>query len=263
MRFETLAFRLDDGIAHVGLTRGAQGNPLDEAMAGELRRLADLCTARAGEIRALLVSAEGKYFSVGGDLKMLAADRTGLPDRTTRMLADINAALLALAQLDAPSVALVHGVAAGGAMGLVAACDFVVATPEARFVAAFPTIGLSPDSGSTWHLPRKVGPQRARAFFLLEQSWSAIEAESFGLVDRIVPAEALAAEGAALAHRLADGPTRAFGVTRRLLGSGAGTTLAEHLAAEAAGIARCIETDDCWNAIHAKLDKRTARFEGR
>lgn len=262
MSLESLKFSLEDGVARITLAQPDRGNPLDAALCRDLRRVAEDC-ARRSDLRAVLIDAEGRYFSVGGDLKLLTRDRGGMPALVAGMLADLGAAVSILARLDAPAVACVHGLAAGGAVGLLSGCDFVLAGPEVRFVAAFGGIGVTGDTGCSYHLPRRVGMRRATEFLLLNESWDAPTAFEHGLVNRIVPADALADEALRLARTLAGGPTRGHGETRRLLGRSLSNTLDEQLALEAAAISRLLRTDDSWNAMQAVLAKRQPRFEGR
>lgn len=261
MDLASLRFRVEDGLARITLAQGERGNPFDGRFARELKSVAHACAGR-DDIRTILFDAEGGYFSVGGDLNVLAKDRAALSGFAASTIADLNAAITILSRLDAPMIASVHGTAAGGAIGLVAGCDFILAAPEARFAAAFAGIGISADSGSSWHMPRKVGIRRASEFFLLNEAWTAAEALANGLVNRVVQAEAIAAESLALARRLAAGPTRAYGEIRRLLAESLMTPLEAHLAHEAAGIDRTIRTDDAWAAITAVLAKKPALFKG-
>jgi 2-(1,2-epoxy-1,2-dihydrophenyl)acetyl-CoA isomerase len=261
MNLISLKFRVEDGLARITLAQGERGNPFDSRFARELRLIAEACSDRA-DIRAILFDAEGRYFSVGGDLNVLAKDRAMLPDFAAATIADLNAAISTFARLDAPMIASVHGTAAGGALGLVSGCDFILAAPEARFAAAFAGIGISADSGSSWHMPRKVGTRRATEFFLLNEAWTAAEALANGLINRVVLADVIAAESLELARRLAAGPTRAYGQIRRLLAGSLMTPLDAHLAREAEGIDRTIRTDDAWSAINAVLAKQPVRFKG-
>lgn len=262
LKLESLKISLVDGIARITLAQPERGNPLDAALCRDLRKAAEECAGRA-EVRAVLLDAEGRYFSVGGDLKLLTRDRDALPSLVAGMMADLNAAMLALAELDAPVVACVHGLAAGGAVGLLAGADFVLAGPEVRFVAAFAGIGITGDTGSSYYLPRRVGMRWASEFLLLNQSWDAQQAFERGLVNRVLPADALAGEAMRLARTLADGPTRGHGETRRLLGHSLSSTLDVQLAREAAAIGRLLRTDDSWDAMQAVLAKRPAVFRGR
>lgn len=262
MGLESLKFSLEDGVARITLAQPERGNPLDGVFCRDLRRIAEDCAQRSG-VRAVLIDAEGRYFSVGGDLKLLTRDRDAMPPLVAAMLADLSAAVSILARLDAPTIACVHGLAAGGAVGLLSGCDFVLAGPEVRFVAAFAGIGVTGDTGCSYHLPRRVGMRWATEFLLLNESWDAQTAFERGLVNRILPADALAGEALGLARKLADGPTRGHGETRRLLGRSLSNSLDEQLALEAAAISRLLRTDDSWNAMQAVLAKRQPQFEGR
>lgn len=192
MSYEAIELTITDGLAHIVMNEPDRGNPIDEVFAADFRRAAEYC-AGTREVRSVLLSAKGKYFSVRGDLKRLARDRSALSRLESGMLTDLVAGITTLAEADAPVIASVHGIAAGGTVGLIAGCDLVYAAPEASFVSAFSTIGLCTDSGSSYFVPRKVGLARAKEFFLLGESWSSEKAWQNGLVNKIVPAADLAA----------------------------------------------------------------------
>jgi 2-(1,2-epoxy-1,2-dihydrophenyl)acetyl-CoA isomerase len=262
MAFESLRFAIQDGIARITLARPDRGNPINDILARELRDVAVTC-AQSPEVRCILLDAEGPRFSVGGDLKALARDRAALPHFVSWTLTDVVEAIATLVKGNAPIVCSVNGVVAGGGIGLVAAADVVVASPEARFVAAFSAIGLCADTGTTYFLPRRVGPRRTSRFFLLNETWDAAQACEAGLVDEVVPAEDLAATAEAYAARFAAGPTLGYGETRRLIARSMHSTLEDQLALEAAGIGKLVTTDDAWDGITAILEKRPTVFRGR
>ncbi|SMH54547.1 enoyl-CoA hydratase/isomerase family protein [Mesorhizobium australicum] len=260
----TRAIRLviDDGLARLTMCQPERGNPIDEAFAAEFRHAAECCY-RNPDVRAVLLDAEGRYFSVGGDLKLLARDRNALPPSVTRMLKDLCYGIELFARGDAPVVASVHATTAGGTVGLVSGCDLVYAAPDATFASAFSTIGLCPDSGASFFLTRRVGARLAKEFFLLGEVWDAETARANGLVNRVVPAAELASTAEAVAKRLATGPTLGYGETRRLIDGSMHNSLTEQLAAEAAAIGRLITTEDAWDGITALVEKRRPRFGGR
>lgn len=262
MEMQSLRFEVAEGVARITLAQGGRGNPIDAVCCRELRAVLEACGGRR-DVRAVLIDAEGRYFSVGGDLKAMTADRAGLAAYVEGALADLGAAVLALGSIEAPVVAAVQGVAAGGAVGLVAAADFALAAPAARFVAAFPAIGFSPDTGVSFILPRRVGSRRAGEFLLLNETWDAARAAELGLISRVVAEADLATEAAALARRLAAGPTRAFAETRRLLLASLGSSLEDQVARETAALRRTAATEDAWNAMTAMLAKQPVRFEGQ
>jgi len=262
MIFKSLKFTVEGGVARITLAQPDRGNPIDDVLARELRQVAVTCAGDPG-VRAILLDAEGPRFSVGGDLKALSRDRAALPGFVARTLADVVAAIETLVNGNAPIVCSIQGVVAGGGIGLASAADIIVAAPEVRFVAAFSTIGLCADTGATYFMPRRVGEQRTRRFFLLGETWDAARAQEFGLVDEIVPAAGLSAAARGYAERFAAGPTLGYGQTRRLIARSTHTSLHDQLALEAAGIGKLVPTEDAWEGITALLEKRGATFRGR
>ncbi|MGE0829579.1 MAG: enoyl-CoA hydratase/isomerase family protein, partial [Hyphomonadaceae bacterium] len=157
----------------------------------------------------------------------------------------------------------VHALAAGGGVSVAAAADFVLSAPDAKYYAAFLGIGISPDTGASYFLPRRMGTRRATEFLMRNQTLSAREALEAGLITRIVDADKLADEARALAQELAGGPTLAYGELKNLLLSSSTNMIEGQLEAESRALTRMVRTDDCWNALHAVLAKKKAVFEGR
>ncbi len=263
MDTQAFEFRVEDAVAVITLNQPARGNPIDEAFCRELKLLAIECDENSA-IRAVLIEANGKNFSVGGDLKTFVRDRAALPALTKAMTADLNSGVIRLARMDAPVVIAVHGLVTGGAVAFTAAADFAIATIEARFYAAFTGIGFSCDCGTSYYLPRRVGTQRALDFLLRNRMWSASEALRNGLVSEVVDDEAaLRSTARALATELARGPTRAFGEIKRLFQTSFEQTLETQLEDEAQAIARCTRTEDAWGALNAVRTKQQPEFTGR
>ncbi len=262
MTYSAFEFEVTDGIAHITLNQPTRGNPFDGAFCAEFKTLAIACDVPT--VRAVLMDARGKNFSVGGDIKTFTRDRADLPRFLKSAAADLHTGLLHLAQMDAPLVIALHSLVTGGAVALTAAADFAIATADARFYAAYTGIGFSGDAGSTFFYPRRLGSRRAAEFLLRNQMWSAPQARDYGLINEIVDNEITLRETSlALARELANGPTRAFGEMKRLLLSSNEHSFAEHLHAEALAIARCGGTDDSWQALNAVLEKRKPQFTGR
>jgi 2-(1,2-epoxy-1,2-dihydrophenyl)acetyl-CoA isomerase len=241
------------GVAHVRLNRGDQGNAIDLALARSLLDAARRC--QAGDVRAVLLTAAGRSFCVGGDLREFAA----APDLRAHLLEVTDAlhgALRIFTTLDAPVVAAVHGAVAGAGLGLAGAADVVVAAEDATFVAAYTGIGYSPDAGVTWSLPRLVGPATALDLLLTDRRLSAAEAQAAGLVSRVVAdAPRVAAD---LAARLAGGATGAFGTTKRLVRRSA--SFDDQLDAEAEALAGAAVSPDGREGVRAFLAKRPPRY---
>jgi 2-(1,2-epoxy-1,2-dihydrophenyl)acetyl-CoA isomerase len=263
MNLDAFDFRIKGHVAHITLNQPDRGNPVDEAFCRELKTLAIECDENP-DIRAVLLDANGRHFSVGGDLKTFLRDRATLPRLTKSMTADLNAGVIRLARMDAPVVVALHTLVTGGAVAFAAAADFALATADTRFYAAFAAIGFSCDCGTSYFLPRRVGTRRALDFLLRNRVWSAEEALAAGLLNEIVAdVPALRSASHDLAQRLAAGPTRAFGEIKRLFHTTFEQSLEAQLEDEAQAIARCTHTDDAWNAMQAVLAKQPTLFNGR
>jgi 2-(1,2-epoxy-1,2-dihydrophenyl)acetyl-CoA isomerase len=261
MDFESLALEFDGDICRLTLTQGERGNPLDGRLCAEIREVGNILTSRAN-VRVLLVSAQGPAFSFGGDVTAFARDIDELPLTIERWTADLHVGIARLQRIDAPIVAAVHGVCAGGMTAFVAGADFVLAANDARFVSAYAGIGFSSDAGSSIMLSRRMGLSRARRFLILNEVLTAAEALACGLVDEALPPDKLNAHAEDLARRLARGPTRAYGEIRRLLLSAHEQPLEVQLELEAQALARVARTADAREGIRSFVEKRKPSFVG-
>jgi 2-(1,2-epoxy-1,2-dihydrophenyl)acetyl-CoA isomerase len=232
------------------------------ALTSDLRRelLAAVTSAgRDAEVRAVVITGAGRAFCAGADL------RGGSQERAfRRVLTDeYNPLIQAIRALQKPVIAAVNGVAAGAGVSLALAADLVVAAEGAKFVPAFHRIGLVPDSGLTRTLVRALGRHRAFEVLMGERQLGAAEAQAAGLVAVVVPADRLAATVRELAERLASGPTRAIGLTKRLVVEAEDASLSDSLAAEAALQEVAGRTDDHAEGVAAFTEKRDPAFRGR
>jgi 2-(1,2-epoxy-1,2-dihydrophenyl)acetyl-CoA isomerase len=178
------------------------------------------------------------------------------------MIDSFHLAIERLTSIDAPVVAAVRGGAAGGGLGLLYAADIAVAADDARFAIGYGALGLTADGGNTWFLPRMVGMRRAQELFLLNRRLTAQEAFEFGLVSRLAPSDAVETEAAALAAKLATGPTRAYGAVRRMLRQSFETGLSNQLDAEKESLVAASGTSDAQEGIAAFVAKRRPQFRG-
>jgi 2-(1,2-epoxy-1,2-dihydrophenyl)acetyl-CoA isomerase len=256
--YETLLHEVNDGVATITLNRPDVLNALNTTMRRELLT-ALKAAARDDATRALVFTGAGRGFCAGADL------RGGEGERAFRrvLTSEYNPLIEAIRTLPKPVVASVNGVAAGAGVSLALAADLVVASEEARFVPAFGRIGLVPDSGLARTLVRTLGRHRALEILLGERQLSVEDAEAAGLVAAVVPAERLADATRELAARLAQGPTRAIGLTKRLVNAAEEETVAEALAHEAALQELAGRTADHAEGVAAFAEKREPRFEGR
>jgi 2-(1,2-epoxy-1,2-dihydrophenyl)acetyl-CoA isomerase len=257
--YTTLRYEVADAIATITLDRPEALNALTVPMKTEL--LAALrAIARERGIRAVVLTGAGRAFCAGQDLKeRLLPDAAPLEVEVRERY---NPIIAAMRRLDRPIVGAINGVAAGAGASLAFACDIRLAAEGASFILAFGRIGLVPDSGATWFLPRLVGPAKAAELALLGDALTAADAERFGLVARVVPAEALAADARAVAVRLAAHAPVALALTKRALDRSWSVDLDAALEDEAyrQGIAGA--TADHAEGLAAFVAKRPPRFTG-
>jgi len=262
MEYTTLLFDVRDNIAHITLNRPEAANTINEQMGKDLLDAVLRCDEDPN-VRAVMISGAGKIFCGGGDLKDFHSRGRNLPLYIKEVTTYLHAAVSRLTRMDPPVVAAVHGYAAGAGMSLAAACDMVVAAETTRFRVAYTRIGLTPDGSASYFLPRIVGLKRAVELTLTNRTFSAQEALEWGMVTRVVSDKDLLAEARAVAAELAAGPTRAYGVSKRLLYSGWTETLETQMEYESQSIANSARSQDAYEGITAFLEKRPPEFKGR
>lgn len=250
------------GVATITLSRPQAMNSLDvatkEALLDALRRAADPA------VRCVLLTGTGRAFCVGQDLRehVAALAERSLDEVWATVDQHYSPIVSTLMGLDKPVLAAVNGVAAGAGLSLALACDLRIAADSAAFTTAFTGIGLSCDTGSSWTLQRIVGRARALEMLLLPSSMKADEALRIGLVHSVVPAEDLASESAALAARLAAGPTRAYAAVKRSVDFAATHSLDETLAVESQMMAWTGSSSDHLRAVRSFVAKEAPTFTG-
>ncbi|TFG68078.1 MAG: hypothetical protein E4H24_04545 [Thermomicrobiales bacterium] len=255
----TLRFEVADSIATITLDRPEALNALTIPLKTEL--LAAFRTvARDRAVRAVILTGAGRAFCAGQDLKeRLEPDAAPL---AVEVRDRYNPIITAMRDLDRPIVGAINGVAAGAGASLAFACDIRIAADTASFALAFGRIGLVPDSGATWFLPRLVGPSKAAELALLGDSLTATDAERFGLVTRVVPADELPDAARAIATRLAGLAPQALALTKRALDRAWDIDLETALEEEAYRQGIAGGTSDHREGLAAFLDKRPPRFTG-
>lgn len=258
----TVLLQVTADIARLTLNRPDRLNSFTTAMHEELRRA--LAAVSASGARVLVLTGAGRGFCAGQDL----ADRALSPGAAPVDLGDsveryYKPLVRTLRQLPMPVLAAVNGVAAGAGVSVALACDLVVATRSASFVQAFSRVGLVPDTGGTWFLPRRVGEARAMGLAMLAEKLSAERAADWGLIWRCIDDERFADEVETIARRLADAPTRALVRTRELMQAGWSRTLDEQLDAERDCMRELGASADHREGVAAFLDKRAPKFTGR
>lgn len=253
---------VENGLARLRFTEAARGNPIDLAFCDALCAAASELSSRS-DLRAVLVTAEGKAFSYGGDIANFVAKLDDLPAEIKRMTTTMHSAVARLQRMDAPVVVAVHGICAGGMTAFVAGCDVVVSADSAKFAAAYTGIGYSCDAGSSVTVSRRMGLSRARQFFLRNQTLDAATALQAGLVDEVVSADQVLSTAETIALQLAAGPTRAYGEIRRLLLSVQDQPLETQLELEAQALSRIAASADAREGLLAFSEKRRPKFSGR
>jgi len=259
--FDRIRYQRLGPVARVTLANPAAGNALDLPMAQAFEAAARKVDdgARAGDVRVAILAAEGRMFSVGGDLRGFAdaADPAAL---MAQVAGAVHAGLILLAATPVPVITLVAGTAAGGGMGIALAGDIVLAAAHAKFVTAYTAAGLSPDCGTSWQLASRAGTAVALDLALTNRPLTAAEALQHGLVSRVLPGDALTDEGDLLAGALAAGSPAALAATKTLVRDATTTALAQQLDAEARSISYLVASPDGHEGIHAFLEKRKPKF---
>ena len=254
-----LLLERNGAIATLRFNRPDALNAIDVPMANAVLAAVQTIAADPG-VRAVLLCGNGRGFMAGGDLATLRADPVqGAID----ILTPLNAALHLLAQMNAPVIAQVHGVAAGAGLSLLLMADYVIAAEGTRLNLAYINLGTSCDVGASWALPRTVGLRKALEIALLGEAFTADDALRLGLINRIVPAAELDSATTTLAQRLAAGPTVAYGAMKRLMRASMDRTLPEQLAAEKDAFVHCAGTEDFRAGVEAFHQRQSAQFVGR
>jgi len=260
----TLQSSRDGAIATLTLNRPASLNALDLEM---IEALVEHTAALAADasVRCVIINGAGKHFMAGGDIRMFAAELSTTPAQRQQhfsgIITRVHAAIEQIHRMPQPVIASVHGAVAGFGLSLMGACDLAIAADDAYFTSAYRHIGLTPDGGSTWTLPRLVGAKKAMEIVLLGERFDAREALSVGLVNRVVPAAELAAATLTMARDLASGPALAIANGKRLVNQSMQRSLSGQLADEAASFSACAARDDFAEGIRAFMDKRPPKFD--
>jgi 2-(1,2-epoxy-1,2-dihydrophenyl)acetyl-CoA isomerase len=262
MPFQTILFDITDRVARITLNRPEKLNAFTATMHEELRQTMD--ELRSSEAaRALLITGSGRGFCAGQDLSERVMSAPADLDVGSTLEKNYNPLVLGLRRLGMPVICAVNGVAAGAGCNFALAADIVVAARSATFIEVFSRIGLIPDAGGTYVLPRLVGTARAMALSLLAEPLSAEQAANWGLIWKCVDDDKLMGEAGELAQRLADGPTRAYDLIKQALNASPSNALDQQLALEARLQREAGRTADFKEGVTAFLEKRKARFLGR
>ena len=250
---------LENGVCELRLNRPEVFNSFNKSMAISLQKALDEAECNT-DVRAIIITGEGKAFCAGQDLGE-AVDPEG-PDLETIVRDHYNPIILRIRSIEKPVIAAVNGVAAGAGANIALACDITIATKSASFIQAFSKIGLIPDSGGTYFLPRLVGNQKALALMMTADKLSATEAEAMNLIYKAVDDEAFNSKVKSFAEQLAQMPTRALGLTKKAVNSSWTSSLEEQLETEKKLQVEAGQTYDFREGVNAFLEKRKPLFKG-
>jgi 2-(1,2-epoxy-1,2-dihydrophenyl)acetyl-CoA isomerase len=261
MTYEFVLRAADAGVLTITMNRPAVLNSCNRGMVTELRDAFNVA-ARDAAVRAVVLTGAGRAFCAGQDLAEAVPAEGPAPD-----IADIvegyNALVLAVRGLEKPVIAAVNGTAAGAGANLALACDIVLAAEEASFIQAFVKIGLIPDTGGTFFLPRLVGVARATALMMLGGKVPARQAKEWGMIHDVVPGAELMAKVGELARELATQPTRSLGLIKRGINVSLHNDLEQQLVLEAALQGEAGRTSDYIEGVRAFQAKRSPHFQGK
>ena len=262
MDFDNIEFQLKDNVAVLTLNRPHALNGFNVDMHEETSSAMKQIENNKG-VRCLLITGSGRAFCVGQDLKDRSINTSEKDlDLGKSVERYYNPLIRSIMTLKAPVVCAVNGIAAGAGVSVALACDIVIASRSAAFVCAFSKVGVVPDSGATWNLPRAIGLQRAKAMAFLGDRISADTAEQWGMIWRCVDDEQLMPEATKLAQHLARQPTRALAITKKLLNDAFATPLHEQLEHEKYAMRTLGRTHDYREGVDAFLEKRIPQFKG-
>jgi len=263
MNFDNIEFAIDAGVATLTLNRPKSLNSFTVAMHAEIRAVMQQVTDDPA-IRCLVITGAGRGFCAGQDLGDRASNGAGdVPDVGASVEKNYNPLILSIMNLPKPVICAVNGVAAGAGASLALACDIVLAARSASFIQVFCKIGLIPDSGGTWNLPRTVGLARAKGLAMLGDRLNAETAEAWGMIWKCVDDDALMDEAQKMARHFATQPTRALGRIKKLLHESLANPLPEQLSLEQKAMHELGRSDDYREGVAAFLEKRQPIFKGQ
>ena len=255
----SILFELREGVGCITFNRPEKLNSFNGEMALKLQKVLDDC--RTDEVRAVYITGSGKAFSAGQDIEELTGPN---PPSTNKILAEhFNPIITKIKDLEKPVIAAVNGVAAGAGANIALCCDVVLASKSASFIQAFSKIGLIPDSGGTYFLPRLIGWQKASALMMLGEKVSAEEAEKSGMIYKCFEDDEFSASAFSIAKKLAQMPTTGLAYTKKALQASFTNSIDEQLNLEDQLQQQASETHDYQEGVKAFMEKRKPVFKGK
>jgi len=256
----SIELKINNKVAFISLNRPDVFNSFNREMALSLQNILDNCSTD-NSVRAIVITGNGKAFCAGQDLKEVTDPELN-PGFRKILEEHYNPIIQKIRTIEKPIVAAVNGVAAGAGANIALACDIVLASENASFIQAFSKIGLIPDSAGTFFLPRLIGFQKASALMMLGDKVSAVEAEKLGMVYKVFPAESFIEEVTKLAETVAEMPTKALGLTKRLLNQSMTNNLEQQLALESDLQIEASSSNDYKEGVTSFVEKRKPEFNG-
>jgi 2-(1,2-epoxy-1,2-dihydrophenyl)acetyl-CoA isomerase len=255
----SVLFQREGAVAKLTLNRPSAANTIDLALAKQLMMAAIACDEDES-IRCVLLTGTGRFFCSGGDVRSFVAAGASIASLLKEMTAYFHMALARFARMNKPMVTAINGIAAGAGFSLALLGDLVLGARAAQFTAAYTALGVSPDGGLSWLLPRLVGLRSAQELIITNKTLSAEEAKALGLITRVVDTESIGEEGMRLAQELASGPTAAYGRVRQLLLRSSESSLESHLEEESRALAETARSAHGREGIAAFVAKRKPDF---
>ena len=255
---DLVLWEVRNGVGHIILNQPDQGNVISTPMAHALTAVVQ--QASRAEIGAVLISASGKQFCVGGDIREFVQNREQLPALIEELLSALNPVMQTLVTLPVPVISAIQGNIGGGGLGLGLCADLVLASSKVFLRGGYSAIGLSPDLGSSYYLSRRAGAERAKYLLMSNRPISAQDALRMGIFDELHEPEQLMPEAIKLAEELAAGATNALAHIKKLCDNAHGHVLAQHLQEEKLAITDCSRHANSREGVNAFLEKRPAAF---